>query len=62
MTAEKGRPLPPRRAARFNTRGWRRDLDAGTLNCAVAFKGAETFEFYVSPAERQPRASDQAAA
>ena len=23
MTAEKGRPLPPRRAARFNTRGWR---------------------------------------
>ena len=23
MTAEKGRPLPPRWAARFNTRGWR---------------------------------------
>ncbi len=37
-------------------------LDAGTLNCAVAFKGAETFELSVNPAERQPRASDQAAA
>ena len=54
--------LPPRWAARFNTRGWRRDLDAGTLNCAILTKGYGTLEMDGNPAERQPRASDQAAA
>ena len=57
MTAEKGRPLPPRWAARFNTRGWRRDLDAETFNYAVACQCAVTIEYDVNTAERQPRVS-----
>ena len=47
----------PRRAARFNKRGWRRDLDADTFNYAVACQCAVTIEYDVNPAERQPRVS-----
>lgn len=57
LNAEKKTGLPPRRAARFNKRGWRRDLDAETFNYAVAYKCAEAFELPVNPAERQPRVS-----
>jgi hypothetical protein len=45
LNAEKKTGLPPRRAARFNTRGWRRDLDAETFNYAVACQCAVTIEF-----------------
>ena len=49
-----------RRALTQGADGW--DLNAVALCCAFPWNDAEANKFAAPPAERQPRASDQAAA
>ena len=49
MTAEKGRPLPPRWAARFNTRGWRLGFGCRDVVLCFSMKRCRNEQFCRTP-------------